>query len=89
LNKDLELVGVAFDGNMENLPGEFIYTDETARTVSVDSRAMLESLDKIYDADRIVLELLRGDLVGSEREADTILEGTQEVRTTVRGRRRF
>ena len=88
LNKELELVGVAFDGNMENLPGEFIYTDATARTISVDSRAMLESLDKIYDADRIVLELLRGDLVNSEREADTILEGTQEVRTTVRGRRR-
>lgn len=89
LNSKLDLVGLAFDGNLENLPGEFIYTDEDARMISVDSRAMLESLDKIYDADRIVLELLRGDLVNSEREADTILEGTQEVRTTVRGRRRF
>jgi len=89
VNTKLQLVGLAFDSNVEGLPGEFIYTDEKARTVSVDSRAMLEALDKIYDADRIVLELLRGDLVNSEREADTILEGTQEVRTTVRGRRRF
>lgn len=89
LNRKLEIVGLAFDGNIESLPGEFIYTDEAARTVSLDSRVMLESLDKIYDADRIVLELLRGDLVNTEREADTILEGTQEVRTTVRGRRRF
>lgn len=70
LNRDLEVVGLVFDGNIESLPSSFIYTDEVARAVSVDSRGMLEALDEIYDADRLVLELTEQELVDSEAQAD-------------------
>ncbi|MDX1531484.1 MAG: S46 family peptidase, partial [Rhodothermales bacterium] len=40
LNRDLEIVGVAFDGNIQSLPGNYIYLPEQNRTVGVDSRGM-------------------------------------------------
>ncbi len=70
LDTDLEVVGVVFDGNAESLPGDYIYLPERNRSVTVDSRAILESLDVVYDMDRLVLELLTGQLVETEAEAD-------------------
>jgi len=63
LNSSLEVVGLIFDGNIESLPGDYIYTDETARAVSVDVRGMRESLRHIYRADRILNEIETGKLV--------------------------
>lgn len=74
LNKDLEVVGLVFDGNIESLSGEFIYTQQRARTVSVDSRGISEALDVIYDADRLVQELETGTLYATEEEADMVGE---------------
>jgi len=54
-----ELVGIIFDGNIQSLVLDFIYTDEQARAVSVDSRGILEGLKKIYRADKLVAELTR------------------------------
>jgi hypothetical protein len=70
LDQELEVVGVVFDGNIESLPGDYIYLPEKNRSVTVDVRAILESLDVIYDADRLALELRTGRLVETEREAD-------------------
>ncbi|MDX1548285.1 MAG: S46 family peptidase, partial [Rhodothermales bacterium] len=70
LDKDLRLVGLVFDGNIESLPNTYLYTDEAARSIAVDARGILEALDDIYDADRIVLELTTGRLVSSEADAD-------------------
>lgn len=70
VNKDLQVVGLVFDGNIESLPSAFIYQTEVARTVSVDARGMLEALDDIYDMDRIVVELTKHVLVSTEAEAD-------------------
>ena len=70
VNKDLQVVGLVFDGNIESLPSAFIYQTEVARTVSVDARGMLEALDEIYDMDRIVLELIQHELIATEAEAD-------------------
>jgi hypothetical protein len=70
LDQELEVVGVVFDGNIESLPGDYIYLPEKNRSVTVDVRAILESLDVVYDADRLVLELTTGRLVPTEREAD-------------------
>ncbi len=72
LNTDLEVVGVVFDGNIESLPGDFVYVPDLNRAVTVDSRGILEALDEIYDADRIVLELTTGTMAATEREADAI-----------------
>jgi len=45
---------------------------ERGRNIMVDVRAIRETLDKVYDADRIVLEILTGQLARTEAEADAI-----------------
>jgi len=75
LDRQLRLVGVVFDGNIESLPGEYIYDPEANRAIAVDARGMLEALDVMYDADRIALELTTGQMVSSEQEADRELAG--------------
>jgi hypothetical protein len=57
LNADLEVVGLIFDGNIESLPGDYIYLDDVARSVAVDVRGILEALESVYGADRLVEEL--------------------------------
>jgi hypothetical protein len=57
VNSELELVGVAFDGNIESLPGDYIYLPDRNRAISVDVRGMLEALEEIYGAARLVEEL--------------------------------
>ena len=57
LDRDLNVVGIAFDGNIESLPGNYVYLDEYNRTVSLDVRAMIEVLDEVYDMDWLLPEL--------------------------------
>jgi hypothetical protein len=57
LNRNLEVVGLAFDGNIESLPGDYIFLPEANRCVSVDVRGIVEALEDIYRADRLVAEL--------------------------------
>jgi hypothetical protein len=75
INEDLEVVGLVFDGNIESLPGDYIYDPKVNRTVAVDVRGILEALDDIYDADRIVLELTTGQLFETEAAADAAMSG--------------
>ncbi|MDE0073974.1 MAG: S46 family peptidase [Gammaproteobacteria bacterium] len=60
VNAELELVGLAFDSNTEGLSGEYIFLTDRARAVSVDVRGILEALEEVYLADRIVEELRSG-----------------------------
>ena len=60
INSDLELVGVVFDGNIESLPGEYIYLPEKNRAVTVDAGGIMEALEHIYGAERLVAELRAG-----------------------------
>jgi len=48
LDRDGRYVGLVFDGNIQSFAWEFGYTDRQARCVSVDSRAIIESLRHIY-----------------------------------------
>lgn len=58
INKNMEVVGLAFDGNIESLPGNFIFDGTKNRTVSVHSSAIIQSLEKIYKANRLVKEII-------------------------------
>lgn len=58
LNRDLEVVGLIFDGNVESLPSAFIFRTDAARSVSVDSRGMLEALRNVYGMERLADELV-------------------------------
>jgi hypothetical protein len=60
INKDAELVGLIFDGNIQSLVGNFIFDESVNRAISVDSRGMLEVLRNVFGANEIADELTKG-----------------------------
>ncbi len=58
INVKGEMVGLIFDGNIQSLPGYFVYDAAVNRSVSVDSRGMLEALRKVYGANWVADELV-------------------------------
>ena len=56
INKDFELVGLAFDGMLETIISDYSFIPE-ARTISVDSRYLLWTLDKVENAENILEEI--------------------------------
>jgi hypothetical protein len=65
VNKDGELIGLIFDGNIQSLVGNFIYDESVNRAISVDVRAMTEVLRKVFDANQIADELTKGVAAGA------------------------
>ena len=57
INRQGELVGIIFDGNIESLVFDYSYTDQVSRAVAVHSAGILEALRKVYEANRLVTEL--------------------------------
>jgi hypothetical protein len=57
VDRNGELVGVIFDSNLEGLANRYVYTDEKARAVAVDARAVVEALRSVYDAPQLADEL--------------------------------
>lgn len=57
INRQGEVVGLVFDGNIHSLSGAYWYDKVLNRAVSVNSAGMLEALDKIYGAKSLVAEL--------------------------------
>jgi hypothetical protein len=57
VNRRGEVVGLIFDGNIQSLVLDFMYTEEQARAVAVHSRAIPEALRKVYDAANLADEL--------------------------------
>jgi hypothetical protein len=57
INRKAEVVGLIFDGNIQSLTADFIYSDEQSRAVAVHSSAIREALAKIYDAGFLAEEL--------------------------------
>lgn len=70
ITPDIQMVGLNFDRNIEGLSRDFIYLPERGRNMMVDVRAITEALDHVYDADRIVEELITGRLIERESEAN-------------------
>ncbi|MGQ9574095.1 MAG: S46 family peptidase [Thermoguttaceae bacterium] len=59
INRQGELVGVIFDGNLASLVWDFVYAEEPGRAISVHTAAITEALRQIYDADALVDQLGR------------------------------
>jgi hypothetical protein len=57
VNREGEVVGLIFDGNIQSLVLDFAYTEEQARAVSVQSRGIIEALRKVYNAGELADEL--------------------------------
>jgi len=58
VNRQGEFVGIIFDGNIQSLVADFIYTEQQARAIAVHSGAIIEALRKVYDANSLADELL-------------------------------
>jgi hypothetical protein len=54
---DGTLVGLAFDGNIHSIAGDYWFDESMNRTVGVNSAIILEALDTVYGADHLVNEL--------------------------------
>jgi hypothetical protein len=57
VNREGELVGIIFDGNLQSLVWDFVYTDRQARALAVHSAGILEALRDMYNAEELVKEL--------------------------------
>lgn len=54
---DGSLVGLAFDGNIHSIAGDYWFDESVNRTVGVTTAIIIETLDKVYDAGHLVDEL--------------------------------
>ncbi len=59
INVHHQVVGLVFDGNIESLPGNFIFDETYNRTVAVHAGGIIAALKYIYRADALVNELLQ------------------------------
>jgi hypothetical protein len=70
VTKDLAIVGLNFDRNIQGLSRDFIYLPERGRNIMVDVRAIEAALEYGYDFDRILAELKTGRVYRTEQEAE-------------------
>lgn len=57
IDKDAQIVGLVFDGNIHSIGGDYGFDAALNRTVAVHSAALLETLRNVYGATRVVEEL--------------------------------
>jgi hypothetical protein len=57
VNRAGEFVGIIFDGNLDSLPWDYAYDDKQGRAISVDSAAIVEALNKVFQAKSLAREL--------------------------------
>ena len=57
VNREGEVVGLVFDGNIESLAGDYVYDGTKNRTVAVHSAGIIEGLRKLYGANALADEL--------------------------------
>lgn len=57
IDKEQNVIGLVFDGNIEMLGNNYVFDDEVSRTVSVHPAFIVEALRKIYSAGKLADEL--------------------------------
>lgn len=58
-NKNMELVGLIFDGNIQSLTADYQYSDRQGRSVSVHSNVIRDAIRYIYSAEKLADQLGR------------------------------
>ena len=72
VNQKGELIGLLFDGNIQSLGNDVVYTEDVARSVCVHTAAMTAALRQVYDAGGIADELENtGGAVASQPESSS------------------
>ena len=66
INRQAELVGIIFDGNLQSLVLDFYYTEDQARALAVHSQAIVEAMRQVYGARRLADEITTG-VAGTRR----------------------
>lgn len=62
INRNAEVVGLAFDGNIKSNIGNFLYMPKDNRCVSVSALGMYEAIKNVYKAQRLADEMKNGEL---------------------------
>jgi len=57
INEKMELVGLIFDGNIQSLTADYLYSDRQGRSTSVHSNAIRDAIRNIYGADSLADQL--------------------------------
>jgi hypothetical protein len=60
LDRDANVVGLVFDGNIESLPGNYWFDEKVNRCVGVHTAVMLEAISVIYEEHDLINELTGG-----------------------------
>lgn len=60
LNGSGELIGLAFDGNIEGIVSDYYVVPDVARTISVDIRYILFIMRQIHKTERLIMEMGAG-----------------------------
>jgi len=58
VDRNGEIVGLIFDGNIESLVGDFVYDSYQNRAVAVHTAAMTEAMKKLYGAQKLLDEIM-------------------------------
>jgi hypothetical protein len=57
IDRNGQVVGLIFDGNLDSLGGDYGYDPATNRAVALHGTAILEGLEKVYGASRLTKEI--------------------------------
>jgi V8-like Glu-specific endopeptidase len=71
INKNMELVGLIFDGNIQSLTSDYLYSDRQGRSVSVHSNIIRDAIRYVYDAEGLADRLIgpsQGDLTNQRKK---------------------
>ena len=67
IDRNARVVGIAFDGNTEQLPNQFLFRTDAGRTVGVHAAGITEALRSVYRADELLTELLGKTAISPSR----------------------
>ena len=69
VNQKGEIIGLLFDGNIQSLGNDVVYTEEVSRSVCVHTAAIIAALRQVYDAGAVADELEKpGRVLASQPE---------------------